>query len=256
MNIEISIIVPSLNEESNIKKTIKNCLMALDDLGFNGEIICVNDGSKDDTQNIIEGYARLDNRIKLINHNEPKGFGGSFWHGVEIAKGDAITIIPGDNENDPWETLRYLGLIKHVDIIIPFVHNPFVRSVFRRFLSFLFLSIINGTFRTRLNYTNGTVIYKLDVLKELKHKSEGFFFQTDILIRLIKSGYMFAEVPYRLGMRIDSISKAISFPSLFNVIEGYIKLIIDHYGPSSHKKIIKSSATSERNSKNNFFDSH
>ena len=99
----------------------------MDSLDINGELICVNDGSSDKTESLIKNLIKSDARVRLINHNEPKGFGASFWHGVELAKGNAVTYIPGDNENDPWETLRYLNL--------------------------------NNTFRTRLNYTNGTVIY-------------------------------------------------------------------------------------------------
>jgi glycosyltransferase involved in cell wall biosynthesis len=254
MTIDVSLIIPSLNEEKNISKTISNCLNALDSLNIKGELICVNDGSTDNTESLIKSMLNSDKRVRLLNHNKPKGFGASFWHGVEVANGNAVTIIPGDNENDPWETLRYLNLIKEVDIIIPFVHNPYIRSFFRRLLSFLFLSIINNTFRTRLNYTNGTVIYKLSVLKQLQYQSSGFFFQTDILIRLIKSGYMFAEVPYRLGMREESVSKAISFPSLMNVIKGYIKLVIDHYIKKDDKDVIRSSTTSKRSKKNKFYN--
>ena len=254
MKIDVSMIIPALNEEQNISKAIINCLNCLDSLDINEELICVNDGSSDKTESVIKNLIKSDARVRLINHNEPKEFGASLWHGVELAKGNAVTDSTGDNENDQWETLRYLNLIKEVDIIIPFVHNPYVRSFFRRFLSFLFLSIINNTFRTRLNYTNGTVIYKLSVLKQLQQKSSGFFFQTDILIRLIKNGYMFAEVPYRLGMREDSVSKAISFPSFINVIKGYIKLLIDHYIKKDEKSIISSSTTSKRSKKNKFFN--
>jgi hypothetical protein len=64
---------------------------------------------------------------------------------------------------------------------------------------------------------------------ELPHRSSGFFFQTDILIRLIKKGYLFAEVPYRLGLRKAGASKAVSFPSLLQVIRGYLVLLKDIY---------------------------
>ena len=65
---------------------------------------------------------------------------------------------------------------------------------------------------------------------------------------------MFAEVPYRLGMREESVSKAISFPSLMNVIKGYIKLVIDHYIKKDDKDVIRSSTTSKRSKKNKFYN--
>ena len=64
---------------------------------------------------------------------------------------------------------------------------------------------------------------------DLFSRSTGFFFQTDILIRLVKQGYLFAEVPYRLKTRGQGQSKAVSFPSLMAVIRGYMKLSRDLY---------------------------
>ena len=85
-----------------------------------------------------------------------------------------VTMLPGDNENDPWETLRYLKLLEHVDIVIPFVFNKEVRSLFRNALSFIYRFIINTTFVVNFNYTNGTVLYRKSILKELNYRSVGF----------------------------------------------------------------------------------
>ena len=88
-----------------------------------------------------------------------------------------VTMLPGDNENDPWEILRYRRLLEHVDIVIPFVFNKEVRSVFRNALSFIYRFIINTTFLVNFNYTNGTVLYRKSILKELYYRSTGFSFK-------------------------------------------------------------------------------
>ncbi len=138
-------------------------------------------------------------------------------------------MLPGDNENEPLEIFRYFRLLEHVDIIIPFMFNKQVRSLFRNALSFFYRFVINTTFLVNLNYTNGTILYRRSILKDQPHRSKGFFFQTDILIRLIKKGYLFAEVPYKLRTRKEGISKAVTFPSLLNVIKGYLRLVKDYY---------------------------
>jgi hypothetical protein len=120
-------------------------------------------------------------------------------------------------------------LLEHVGIVIPFVFNKEVRSIFRNALSFLYRFIINSTFLVNFNYTNGTVLYRRSILKELSFRSTGFFFQTDVLVRVVKKGYLFAEVPYRLGLRKDGVSKAVTFPSLFKVVKGYLRLVRDFY---------------------------
>lgn len=225
----VSIVMPSLNEEHNVLAAITDTLKSFDDFEIKGEIIVINDGSTDKTESIVKEAISKDDRIRIINHDTPQGIGASFWDGVRNAKGDVVTMMPGDNENDPWETLQYYRLLEHVDIVIPFVYNKEVRSLFRNALSFMYRFIINTTFLVYFNYTNGTILYRKSILDELTATSTGFFFQTDILIRIVKKGYLFAEVPYRLHMRSHGKSKAVSFPSLMKVVEGYIRLVKDIY---------------------------
>ena len=143
-----------------------------------------------------------DPRVRLVNHDKPGGIGAAFWDGVAHARGDVVCLLPGDNENDPWEILRYHRLMEHVDILIPFVFNKEARSLFRNGLSYVFRFIINTTFLVNFNYTNGTVMYRKKLL---------------------------AEVPYRLDVRPHGVSKAVSFPSLMRVMKGYLPLVRDVY---------------------------
>jgi dolichol-phosphate mannosyltransferase len=245
----VSIVMPALNEEKNIVAAIDNTLKAFDDYGIEGEIIIINDGSKDKTRDLVSDAMSKENRLKLINHDAPQGIGASFWDGTDEAMGDIVTMLPGDNENDPWEILRYSMLLEHVDIVIPFVFNKEVRSLFRNALSFIYRFIINTTFLVNFNYTNGTILYRKTILKNLDYRSRGFFFQTDILIRTVKRGYLFAEVPYRLSLRNSGVSKAVSFPSLVKVIKGYFRLVRDMYFNASgniKKDFAKGSLTKER----------
>lgn len=228
-NMFLTVVMPALNEEKNIQAAIHNTLNAMADFNINGELIIINDGSIDKTEELVIDIIKKDGRIKLIKHDTPQGIGASFWDGMDNADGNIIVMLPGDNENDPCEIFRYYDLLEHVDIVIPFVFNKETRSLFRNTLSFVYRFIINTTFLVNFNYTNGTVLYRKSSLKELAYRSNGFFFQTDILIRSVKQGYLFAEVPYSLGSRKDGISKAVSFPSLLNVIKGYLRLVRDCY---------------------------
>ncbi len=227
--IDITVVMPALNEARNIKAAITNTLKSFDDYSINGEIIVINDGSTDETKDIVNEIIKTDNRVRIIEHKNPIGIGASYWNGVDNARGKVVTWLPGDNENDHWEIFQYYKLLDCVDIVIPFVFNKEVRPLFRNILSFLYRFMVNTTFRVNFNYTNGTVLLRKSILDELNHRSYGFFFQTDILIRAVKKGYLFAEVPYKLGMRSDSISKAVSFPSLIKVIKGYLRLVKDFY---------------------------
>ena len=242
----ITIIVPALNEEQHIMKALDNSIEALNKASLKWEIIVINDGSTDRTQEIVEDIITRNPLVRIVNHDTPQGLGKSFWDGVDNSRNDAVVVIPGDNENDPWEIIRYYKLLEHVDMIIPFVFNKEVRSIFRNTLSWVYRFIVNSTFKINLNYTNGTVLYRKAILKELEYRSSSFFFQTDILIRLIKRGYLFAEVPYRLDIRQGGTSKAVAFPSLLQVIRGYLRLVRDRYLREKKISIEEDTITSER----------
>lgn len=247
--LNISVIMPTLNEEKNVLSAIGNTLAAFDAMNITGEVIIVNDGSADRTSELVHLAMQKDNRIRLVSHKKPHGIGGSFWKGVGCARGEVVVMLPGDNENDPLEIFRYYELIEHVDIVIPFIFNKEARSLFRNALSFIYRFIINTTFRVYFNYTNGTILYRRSILKELRYHSRSFFFQTDILVRLAKKGYLFAEVPYRLDIRKEGVSKATTFPSLMKVIRGYLRLVRDYYfsaESTNENDFVKDSLTSQR----------
>ena len=244
--------MPALNEERNIRAAVENTLQAFEDFQIEGEIIVINDGSTDRTPDIVRKVMGKDKRVKMITHGRPQGIGSAFWDGVEQATGSIVAMFPGDNENDPWEALRYYILLEHVDMIIPFAFNREVRSPFRNLLSYFYRQIINATFLVNFNYTNGTILYRKSILEKLPHRSMGFFFQTDILVRTVKRGYLFAEVPYRLGMRSHGVSKAVTFPSLLQVIKGYLHLVRDIYSTEGRKirnTFVEDSLTAERHAR-------
>jgi len=149
--------------------------------------------------------------------------------GVKEAKGEAVAFMPGDDENDPGEIMRYFGLLSQVDMVVPFVYNKEVRPKSRNLISVVFRSLVNITFGVNFNYTNGTVLYRRAILANALNRSAGFFFQTENVVRAVWSGYLFAEVPYRLAVRAGGESKALSLRSLRQVAGDYLSLIKEIY---------------------------
>jgi len=229
LNPKVSVIVPALNEERNIERTVDDVLSAFQKMNVSGEIIVVNDGSTDKTADVIKTLMNKYPFIRLIDHPTPQGVGASYWEAVKASRGELVTWVPGDGETYCFEILRYIPLFEDVDIIVPFVFNPDVRSIFRVFLSKTYKGIINLSFGTLLNYMNGTTLYRRCVLEDINLRSTGFFFQVELLIKSINKGYLYAEVPSALGVRVGGASKAISFKSLLAVSRGYLSLLFSYY---------------------------
>lgn len=221
----LSVVMPCLNEEANVAAAIDETLRAFDHYDIDGTIVVVNDGSSDGTAEVISGWVERDSRVSLLSHAQPQGVGASFWDGIRVAKGDFVMLMPGDNENDPLDALCYYYLTQDVDIIVPFIMNVEVRSKARRVISSLYRLVINISFGMNLNYTNGTVIYNRHLLDGIDLKTTGFLYQSELLIKLIRVGYFYAETPHLLAARGSGKSKALTLRSLLNVMGGYLRLV-------------------------------
>lgn len=90
---KISVLIPTYNSEKYIEKCIKS---VINQTYKNIEIICINDGSTDNTKNILENLQKTDNRIKIINKKNT-GYGSSLNLGIKNAKGEYIAIIESDD---------------------------------------------------------------------------------------------------------------------------------------------------------------
>ena len=231
----ISVVMPALNEQENIGKAIRDVLGGFSAFAIDGELVLVDDGSSDKTSEIMKEYLSLHpGKIKLIRHEKPRGIGASFWDGVKKAEKDAVVMMPGDAENDAAEILKYLGLMEQVDIIVPYVVNKEMRGLSRNIISGAFLSIINISFGLSLNYTNGTVVYRRAIFDDIKCMETGFFYQVEALVKSIRKGYIFAEVPCLLSKRSAGESKAIGFKSLLKVLKAYFRLYREIYITKTH----------------------
>lgn len=244
----ITLVMPALNEELCLERSIGNVLDNFRAFGIRGELVVVDDGSRDRTGPLADRFAAAHDCVRVIHHDLPMGIGVSFWDGVRLARGEVVAMIPGDGENDAAEIFRYLPMLEQVDIVVPFAFNPGVRPWRRRLLSFLYHQVIYVTFALSLNYLNGTVMYRKAVFEGITLKSRGFFYQTELLIKTIGRDYLYAEVPYALRKRHGGRSKAVTLKSLSEVVRAYCSIVVDVYSRRnrSFEGIAPGSATARR----------
>ena len=94
---KISVIIPVYNGETYLAQCLDSIIgQTLKEI----EIICVNDGSKDRTQQILEKYAEKDSRIQIISQ-ENGGAGAARNAGLRIARGEYLSILDGDDFFEP-----------------------------------------------------------------------------------------------------------------------------------------------------------
>jgi len=90
----VSVVIPVWNAEKNIKKLIEELL---GQSYRNVEIIAVDDGSSDDSLQVLRGLAKTDERLKVI-HQENGGVGAARNRGIEAATGEYLVFVDSDDE--------------------------------------------------------------------------------------------------------------------------------------------------------------
>lgn len=113
--VKLSIVVPCCNVEAYLDE----CLSSIVNQTFKDiEIICVNDGSKDNTLGIIQSYAAKDSRIKIIDKPN-SGYGDSMNKGFAMATGEYIGIVESDDFIEPgmFEKLYETAIEYEADVV-------------------------------------------------------------------------------------------------------------------------------------------
>ena len=98
---KISVIVPCYNEEEAIGLFYEQINKVINSLDYKFELIFVNDGSSDNTYNIIKNLADIDKNVKYINFSRNFGKEAAMYAGLELSSGDLVTIMDADLQDPP-----------------------------------------------------------------------------------------------------------------------------------------------------------
>ncbi|MGB5012901.1 MAG: glycosyltransferase family 2 protein, partial [Pyrinomonadaceae bacterium] len=108
VNPDLSLFLPVLDEEENLRPMHAKISAALDALGRTAEIIFVDDGSTDTSLMILKEIAAADERVRVISLRRNYGQTAAMSAGIDAAKGDILIPMDADLQNDPADIKRLL----------------------------------------------------------------------------------------------------------------------------------------------------
>ena len=111
----LSVIIPAYNEEKRIEKTLLSVHEYLSRQGYDYEILVVDDGSKDQTQTIVNSLSSIVGNLRLIDNKENHGKGWVVRQGMLEAQGDYRLFMDADNSTT----------IEHLDKFWPQIKNGY-----------------------------------------------------------------------------------------------------------------------------------
>ncbi|WP_373000070.1 glycosyltransferase family 2 protein [Lutispora sp.] len=241
MDYYIIVGLPAYNEEEAIPKVLDKLLFLKDIYGDRFRILVVNDGSTDNTEEILKEYRESYDFINYINHNVNQGLGRAiytlFYHvSHKYGKGDILVTLDADNTHSP-KIIPFMvdKLIKEeLDVVIA---SRFVKggreiglSMERKLLSRgaaaflkLFFPIENVH-----DYSCGFRVYDVDYLDRAIMAyggdlvtSRGFECMAEILARFSKLGVRAGEYPLVLEY---NLKQGESKMKVLRTIKGYLSL--------------------------------
>jgi glycosyltransferase involved in cell wall biosynthesis len=215
----LSVIIPAYNECENILATLENVTTALAPLSLPYEVLVIDDGSRDNTADLVTSSLPRFSNVRLLKNERNMGFGWSYRRGVEAASLAHVVMVHGDNA---WGAATLGDLFVRVgdaDIIIGYTRDmwhsrPLVRTLISKTFTFM-VNVITGR---RLKYYNGLQIHRAGVLKSLTIQSTGYGFQAEVLVRALGLTKTFVEVPMNLTERERGESKAFRMKNAIDVI--------------------------------------
>ncbi len=191
----ISFMFPAHNEEQNIIHSVEIATKVLQEVASEYEIIIVNDGSRDSTGTIINELSSKDPHIKAIHHEKNLGYGDALWTGIKNAKYDWFFFTDSDLQFDINEIKKLLVYIPQYKIVLGYRaprKDPFMRilnglgwNILVRILFGLKVRDIDCAFK----------LIDRKILAELPLKTRGATTSAEILVRFMRNGHRWIEVP-------------------------------------------------------------
>jgi glycosyltransferase involved in cell wall biosynthesis len=207
---DISVVLPTLNEETTIGICIRKIQQVFKDMGVRGEII-VSDSSTDNTPRIA---SEMD---ALVVHPEHRGYGYAYLEGFRHAHGTYIVIGDADNTYDFLELpLLVEELDKGADLVIGSRFRGDIKKgamiPLHQYIGNPLLTwVLNRVFTTEFSDTHsGYRAFRADALKKLNLQSWGMEFASEMLIKASREGLKITEVPITYYPR-ETPSKLSSF---------------------------------------------
>ncbi len=218
---KLSVVVPVFNEAG----TVEELLRRVQKVRFPKEIVVVDDGSTDGTRKIL---SRLDaaarqatgseNSFQVIYQPYNRGKGAAVRAGLERVTGDVVIIQDADLEYDPEDYAKLLEpiLADKADVVYGTRFaggGPHRVLFFWHSLGNRLLTLISNAL-TNLNLSDMEVGYKVfrsEVLKRIKLKSDRFGFEPEITMKVAKQGCRIYEVPISYHGRTYAEGKKITW---------------------------------------------
>ena len=222
MPYNISVVIPCYNESATLIEILER-VNKQNNIDFNLEVILVNDGSTDNTHELISSNKQLvDKYIKLEKNS---GKGAAVKKALSVASGEYIIFQDADLEYNPYEYSKFFNIIKSYspDLVMGsrFLGSDFTKVMYfwnkvgNKLITLTFNILFNTTFTDTYSCY---LLYRKELVNPLDLKTNGWQQHAEILATVVKKGFNFYEVPINYNGRSFEEGKKIRARHFVSVI--------------------------------------
>lgn len=209
---KLSVVIPAQNESENIAICINEITNALEEEQIEYEILVIDDGSTDNTFEIVKNINNPS--VECIRNNEDNGFGRAVRLGLQNFSGDAVAIMMADRSDSPKDLVKYWKTLqKGTECVFgsrfikgaKVIDYPIIKLIFNRIVN----TMILYAFNIKCNdVTNAFKMYRRQVIEGCKPLiSPHFNLTVEIPLKAIVRGYDYKTVPISWKNRTKGVAK-------------------------------------------------
>ncbi len=219
---KVSVIIPSYNEGMRIEDSIKETMRTFDDFGCQYEIIVVDDGSYDNTPEVLKRISKNHPQVIAVENKKNFGKGRALKKGFRFCSGEWTVFLDADLTLHPMQISTFFDIMRldDADIVIGSKFHPNSKIQYpasRRFISLGYYYLIKILFGLPLRDTQtGLKLFKSEVLKKVLPRIlvKEFAFDIEVLVNAHRLGYRIVEAPISLN---HSWSSSVSLRSVWKI---------------------------------------
>lgn len=225
---ELSFFVPCLNEEDNIGPTLETLVQVAGELGIECEILVFDDASTDATVLRVRAFQERapDAGVRLFENPRTMGLGFNYVEGAFQGRGTYYMLVNGDHAESLDALRAILELRGQADMIVPYFDERDVRGRRRRAVSKTFTWIVNRVGGFRLQYYNGPVLHRRELVTRWHPDSQGYAYQAELITTLLRLGKTVREVQIANQDRATGVSKAFTVQNILSVGHSLLQIAL------------------------------
>ncbi len=200
--VDVSVLVPALDEAENLPEFVRQCAVALRDVPYACEVVVVDDGSRDGTPDVLRQLEREHAFLRVATHRSQRGIADALRTAGEIAKGDIFVFYPADLQFLPAEIPHLVDPIRdgEADLVTGTKQGEYQKA----FVSGVYNRLCRMLFGIRVSDLNAVKAYRRDVMGTIPARPDWHRF---MVVIAAAEGFTVAERPVTLKPRNAGRSK-------------------------------------------------